>query len=162
MEISAELHVSAALPPSTELFAGDGFYGAGLTPWWSEMCFVCYDPRTKVRPEGLPIKIPVTTSEIEPATFRLLAQCLSQLPHLVPPTEAAAAAAASHCGTVCISWHVHVFHLLHVLLEHDLCHEGWQSLFLNQRQRLTAQQFCLRNWSSVSCISLASTQLCPL
>jgi hypothetical protein len=44
------------------------------------------DPRATVWPEGLrQWKIPMTPSGIEPMTYRLIAQCLNQLRHHVPP-----------------------------------------------------------------------------
>jgi len=55
-------------------------------PWYSFLLEAGLTPRVMVRPEEISQwKIPMTPTENEPATSRVVEQCLNQLHHPVPP-----------------------------------------------------------------------------
>jgi hypothetical protein len=87
------------------------------------------DSRIIVRPEGWNgWKIPMTPSGHEPATFRLVGQCLNQLRHRVPQTYILHVL-VSYCQTV-ITWHqvtlyAHSFNsVTHILLDSTKGHDS--------------------------------------
>jgi hypothetical protein len=110
------------------------------------------DPRATMRPEGLSHwKIPVNPSGIEPATFRLLTQCLNQLRQRVPVSLTRKTWCQERHQYPCLEpdwqWKTELYALTTVSAGSDLT-----SLFLWISQRFQSVLYwsCLRLWAQYS------------